>query len=309
MNDLINKIIDADFNEFLEILPEINSLRIKSKKNNIKLCSIINAKSGKCPENCAFCAQSKYHRTDIDVFSLITVDEILNQAKIMESYGAHRFSIVTSGTAIQTKKDKSVILKAVEMISGKTSLKCCASLGIIDDDFFKDLIKAGLNGYHHNLETSESFFHNICSTHKYQDDVDTVKRAKDKGLYVCSCGIFGLGENWGHRIELANTLKELDVDSIPINFLNPIRGTRLEKAQYLNPLECLKIVAVYRLIHQDKDIRICGGREYNLRDLQVLLISSGANGLMVGNYLTTKGRQIEDDLKMLQDLDLKIADY
>ncbi len=302
MENLIDKIIKADFNEFLEILPEINRLRLQNKGNSIKFCSIVNAKSGKCPENCAFCAQSKHHKTNINVFSILTPEEILNHAKIMEEKGAHRFSIVTSGTAINTKKDKNIILKAIEMITNETSLKCCASLGIIEKSFLKDLIKAGLSAYHHNLETSESFFPNICSTHKYQDDVKTVEMAKENGLYVCSCGIFGLGEEWKHRLELANFLKELNVDSIPINFLNPIKGTKLEKAAFLTPLECLKIVAVFRLIHPDKDIRICGGREYNLRDFQVLLIPSGANGLMVGNYLTTKGRQIEDDINMIKDL-------
>ena len=308
MESLVNKIIDSDFNQFISLLPEINSIRVKHKGNNIKLCSIINAKSGKCPENCAFCAQSKHHHTDIHVFPLLKPVEILDRAKLMEEKGAHRFSIVTSGTAIKSKKDKSSILKSVELITEKTSLKCCASLGIIDDDFFKDLKKAGLNAYHHNLETSESFFSNICSTHDYQDDVDTVKRAKDNGLYVCSCGIFGLGENWEHRIELSNTLKELNVDSIPINFLTPIKGTILESAQFITPLECLKIVALFRVLHQDKDIRICGGREFNLGDLQAFLIPSGANGLMIGNYLTTKGRQIEDDLKMIKEMGLQFSE-
>ncbi len=305
MEKLIQKIIEADFNNFLTILPEINKIRVTYKKNSVKLCSIINAKSGKCYEDCAFCAQSKHHNTDINVFPLISAENILKQAQIMEKEGAHRFSIVTSGTAIKNKKDKSIILKAIELINEKTSLKCCASLGIIENNFFKDLKKAGLSGYHHNLETSKSFFSEICSTHNYEDDVNTVKRARDNGFYVCSCGIFGLGEKWEHRLELANLLKELNVDSIPINFLNPIKGTKLEKADYLTPLECLKIVAVFRLIHQDKDIRICGGREFNLGDFQVLLIPSGANGLMIGNYLTTKGRQILDDLKMLKELQLK----
>jgi biotin synthase len=304
--DLLKKIIYADRIQLWEIFKEIEMIKRENSKDKVKLCSIINAKSGKCPENCAFCAQSKHHKTNINIFPLISPEDILKKAKEMEKAGAQRFSIVTSGTAISTKEDKEKVLKAVQLITEKTSLKCCASLGIIDKDFMNDLKYTGLSGYHHNLETSRSFFPEICSTHNYEDDVKTVKLAKEEGFYVCSGGIFGLGETWEQRIEMAETLKELEVDSLALNFLNPIKGTRLEGKNELTPLDCLKIIAVYRVIHKNRDIRICGGREINLKQLQPLIFAAGANGVMIGNYLTTKGREIPDDFEMIRELNLEM---
>ncbi len=301
-NSDFEKVINADNTEIFKFIYLSSKIKNHFDKNRVKLCSIINAKSGKCPEDCSFCAQSAHHNTGIKTFPLISPEVILKAAKKMEQNGAQRFSIVTSGTAIKNKEDKDKIIESVKLITKETSLKCCASLGILDEEFMKDLKEAGLTGYHHNLETSESFFDNICSTHDYNDDVETVKNSKKNGFYTCSGGILGLGETWEHRIEMAFTLKELDVDSIALNFLNPIKGTKLENAYYLSPIECLKIIILFRLINPDKDIRICGGREINLRDLQTLVIPAGANGLMIGNYLTTKGRNTEDDLQMLKDL-------
>ena len=277
-----------------------------NNKKKVKLCSIINAKSGKCPENCAFCAQSKHHKTGVDIFPLLSPEKILEVAMKAEKNGSHRFSIVTSGTSVSSEKDKKKILEAVRLIKENTSLECCGSLGIIDEKFMQDLKEAGLSGYHHNLETAESFFSSICSTHNYEDDVNTVKAAKKFGFYVCSGGIFGLGENWEQRLEMAYTLKELDIDSAALNFLNPIQGTRLENNDFLTPLECLKIIALYRFILFDKDIRICGGREFNLKQLQPLIFPAGANGLMIGNYLTTKGRSVEHDFEMIKELDMEV---
>ena len=297
----IENIVNADRKELFKIFYEIEKLKEKYGKNEIKTCSIINAKSGKCSENCAFCAQSSYHNTDIDIFSLKKAEEIFEFARKLDGK-AQRFSIVTSGKGIKSNKEKKEILKAIELIREKTSLDCCVSIGIIDKNFLQDLKIAGVTGFHHNLETSRSFFKNICTTHDYEEDIKMVEVAKEMGFYTCSCGIFGLGESWEHRLELAETLKKLDVDSLPLNFLTPIKGTPLENQKKLTPFECLKIIAFFRINFPDKDIRICGGREFNLRQLQPLIFSAGANGIMIGNYLTTKGRNIEDDFEMIRDL-------
>ena len=301
----LNRLIDADRVELYKIFYEIEKIKKENNKDKVKTCAIINAKSGRCSENCAFCAQSSFYKTEINIYPLKTPYEIFEFAKRLDGK-TQRFSIVTSGKGIKSKDEKNAILKAIELIKNNTSLECCVSIGIIDKDFMKDLLKAGVTGFHHNLETSKSFFKNICSTHPYEDDVKTVELAKELGFYTCSCGIFGLGENWSHRIELAEILKKLDVDSLPINFLTPIKGTPLQDKKELTPLECLKIIALFRFFFPDKDIRICGGREYNLRQLQPLIFSAGANGVMIGNYLTTKGRKIEDDFELIKDLGLEL---
>ncbi len=301
----LNEIIKADRAKLFEIFSKIESIKEKNNLQKVKTCAIINAKSGRCSEDCSFCAQSSHYKTEIQKFPLKEPEEILNFAKNFDKK-AKRFSIVTSGKGINSKEEKRKILKAVELIRENTNLNCCVSIGIIDKNFLKDLKKAGVTGFHHNLETSRSFFKNICTTHDYEEDVKMVEIAKEEGFYVCSCGIFGIGENWQHRFELAETLKNLDVDSLPINFLTPIKGTPLQGKRSLNPIECLKIIAFFRVIFPTKDIRICGGREYNLRQLQNLIFSAGANGIMIGNYLTTKGRKIEDDFEMIKDLGLEI---
>ena len=301
----LNRLINADRKELFKIFYEIEKIKEENDKDKIKTCAIINAKSGRCSENCTFCAQSSFYKTDIEIYPLKSPEEILDFARKLDGK-VQRFSIVTSGKGIHSKSEKMSILKAVELIKNNTSLECCVSIGIIDKDFMKDLLKAGVTGFHHNLETSKSFFKNICTTHNYEDDIRTVALAKELGFYTCSCGIFGLGEDWSHRIELAETLKKLDVDSLPINFLTPIKGTPLENKHELTPLECLKIIAFFRYYFPDKDIRICGGREYNLRQLQPLIFSAGANGIMIGNYLTTRGRKIEDDFELIEDLGLCI---
>ena len=172
-------------------------------------------------------------------------------------------------------------------------------MGLLKQDAAWRLKEAGISRYHHNLETARSFFDTICSTHDYEEDIETVRVAKDAGMRVCSGGIFGMGETWAQRVELAFTLKSLDVDSVPINFLHPIKGTRMGMRPLLPPMEALKIIALYRYIHPRKDITICGGREATLKDFQSWTFAAGANGIMVGNYLTTLGRNMEMDMEMI----------
>ncbi len=292
--------------EILEIMALANRAREKFKGNEVSLCSIINAKSGLCPEDCAFCSQSMYHQTTAPVYPLVGSEKILEKAHEVERIKAREFSIVISGYGPENEDEINELAEAISSVGEKTSLEPCASLGILTREAMITLKKAGLKNYHHNLETARSYYPNVCTTHSYDEDVATVKTAKELGFKVCSGGIFGMGESWEQRIELACTLKELDVDSIPLNFLNPIPGTKLEGANNLRPLECLKIISLFRLIMPQKDIFVCGGREVNLRDLQSNIFFAGANGMMIGGYLTTKGRQPEEDLRMIDDLGLKI---
>lgn len=300
---MLTSLSDADVYELLSVTERIRRLH---KGIEVNLCSIVNAKSGLCKEDCSFCSQSVKYNTGVNEYPMITPDKIVDSAKCAEEFGAREFSIVTSGSKIEKDRDVAILTETLSKMKDSVGMERCASLGMLGKETLRKLKDSGLQSYHHNLETSRTYFPNICTTHKYDDDVEVVKTAKEVGFYVCSGGLFGLGESWHDRVELAQTLKELDVDSIPINFLNPRPGTPLEGASNLTPRECLKIIALFRLMLPKKDIVICGGRQVNLRDLQPLIFAAGANGMMVGNYLTTPGRNPKDDLQMLQDLGLKI---
>ena len=272
----------------------------------VHLCSIINAKSGKCAENCAFCAQSAHHDTGVDVYPLVDEDEIVRCAALAEQNGAGCYGIVTSGTRINKGDELDRVCRAVRRIKSETGISPSCSLGILDTETALRLKDAGMETYHHNLETSRSFFPQICTTHDYEDDVATIRAAKAVGLRVCCGGIFGLGESFAQRVEMALTLRELAVDSIPLNFLNPVAGTRLEAADNLTPLECLTIIAVYRFLLPGTRLAVCGGREKNLRELQSWMFLAGADGTMTGNYLTTPGRPPELDRQLMKDLELTV---
>jgi len=291
----------------LPLLSGASLIRNHHHGHGIRLCAIVNAKSGRCPEDCAFCAQSAHHHTQIETYALMEPGEILRQAREAEAMGARRFSIVTSGKALTTSELEKVV-QIIRLLKEKTKLCLCASLGMLAEERAHQLKEAGLSCYHHNLETAPSFFPQICTTHHYEEDLDTLRCAKGAGLEVCSGGIFGLGESPAQRVELAYTLKEMGVDSVALNFLNPIPGTPLEGAATLAPLKILRSVALFRFLLPDKDIRICGGREVGLRDLHPLVIWAGANGIMIGHYLTTKGRDHHADLRMIQDLGMEVVD-
>jgi len=295
------KIAGAEGNEVFDLFRGASRVKEHFVGSEVHLCSIINAKSGRCAEDCAFCAQSAHHKTDAPVYPLVEEERLLESARAAESSGSACFGIITSGTTVNgTELDQ--ILAALRRIRQETSILPSCSLGIIDEETARKLKDAGMDTYHHNLETAESFFPSICTTHPYQDDVNTVRAVKKAGLKICCGGIFGLGESVAQRIEMAFTLQELDVDSVPINFLNPIEGTKLEGAANISAMECLKTIALYRLILPGKRITVCGGREKNLRDLQSWIFFAGANGTMIGNYLTTQGRNIGVDLAMFSDL-------
>ena len=273
----------------------------------VRLCAIVNAKSGRCAEDCAFCAQSAHHRAAVESYPLMDPQEILHRAREAKAMGAGRFAIVTSGKAL-SEKELAKACQAIRLIKEEAGLIPCASLGMLSKEAALRLKQAGLNRFHHNLETAPSFFPSICTTHAYEEDLDTLRTAKEAGLQLCSGGIFGLGESTQQRLELAYTLREQGVDSVALNFLDPIPGTPLESAQPLSPLEILRFVALFRFILPDRDIRICGGREHGLRDLHPVVFWAGASGIMIGNYLTTQGRDHQADLRMIRDLGLEKLD-
>lgn len=297
------KIAEPGSVEINDLIICADKIRNHFKKNKVFLCSIINAKSGKCSQDCAFCAQSSFHQTQIETYPLLNPEIIIQDALKMDQAGACHYSIVTSGHSL-TDDEIEQICTAVKAIKEKTDLTLCGSLGMLSEKSAKKLIKSGMTRYHHNLETAESHFDNICTTHTYEEDIETINLAIKHGFKVCTGGIFGLGESWKQRIELAFRLKELNIDTIPINFLNPVAGTKLEKRELVSPMDALKTIALIRIINPEKNITICGGREISLKDLQSRVFSAGSNGLMIGNYLTTSGRDISIDIEMVKDAGL-----
>ena len=279
-----------------------NLTRVKSRGNKVDLCSIVNAKSGACPEDCSFCAQSVHSRTDVKAYPLITEEKILEAAVSAKKFGAKRFCVVTSGRKVSGKEIEN-ICSFVSNIKN-LGLLPCATLGMLSLSELEMLKEAGLHRYHHNLETSEAFFKEICTTHTFREKIKVIEAAKSLSLSVCSGGIFGIGESWEDRIDMAFALKDLRVNSVPINFITPVYGTPLGDTELLNPMEALKIISIYRLILPESEIRICGGRPNTLRDLNSYIFMAGADGLLIGNYLTTSGRNPEDDLQMIKDMGL-----
>ncbi len=299
-------ILSSEGSALSYVLAGAHRIREKHFGRTLELCSIINAKSGRCAENCAFCAQSAHAKTDTPVYPLRSRSEIVAGARQAEAEGSHCYGIVTSGTRIKPGPELETILSAIREIRDTTGIAPSASLGILDAETAELLAGAGCVTYHHNLETARSFFPQICTTHDYEDDVNTVKIAKAAGMKVCCGGIFGLGESLEQRVELAETIRALDVDSVPLNFLNPIPGTRLQDARHLTPMDCLRIIALFRYTMPGKRISVCGGREPNLRDFQSWIVMAGASGTMIGNYLTTSGRDRAMDLQMFADAEVDV---
>jgi biotin synthase len=288
-------------------LGEASRLREGHFGSRVSFCVIINAKSGLCSEDCAFCSQSAKAASRTPHYPLLSKDELVTAARQAAAAGASRFSLVTAGRGVMSPRDQSAILAAVAAIKAAVPIRICASLGIVDRGFLMELKAAGLYRFHHNLETAESFFPRICTTHSFSERVATIEAAQEAGLSVCAGGIFGLGESLAQRWEMAQTLKTLPVDAIPLNFLHPLPGTALEQRPLLDPLTALKIVCAFRLTFPERSIIICGGRQVTLRSLAPLLFAAGADSLMTGDYLTTRGRLPDDDRQMLADLGLELV--
>ncbi|MGL5061160.1 MAG: biotin synthase BioB [Microcoleus sp.] len=278
--------------------------------NTVDLCSIINVKSGNCSENCGFCAQSAHHPGEnTPVYGLKTSEEILAQAKAAEAAGAKRFCLVSQGKGIKYNSPKSSefeqVLDTVRRIIEETNIKPCCALGELTLEQAQELREAGVTRYNHNLEASENFFPQIVTTHKWSDRAETVKNLKAAGIQACSGGIIGMGESWEDRIDLALALRELEVESVPVNLLAARKGTPLGNLPQLDPYEALKAIAIFRLILPEQIIRYAGGREAVMGELQHLGLKAGINAMLVGHYLTTLGQPAEQDRAMLDSLGLE----
>lgn len=300
-------VLQCSHDDFFNIvLPLTRALREKSFGKHVSFCSIVNAKSGACPEVCNFCSQSAaFKEAEAPLYPLMSSDEIVARAKKAEAAGATEFSIVTSGRALTKAREVDVLVDAVTRVNTETNMESCASLGLMKRDDLIRLKEAGMVNFHHNIETAPSFFSNIVKTHSFDDEVEAIREAKDLGFHVCSGGIFGMGESLEQRVEFVFTLKDLDVDSIPLNFLNARPGTPLENVKDLTPLDCLKAIAITRLAMPTTEIFVCGGKEINLGDFQRYIYDAGASGTMIGNYLTTEGRDPQEDITLIRSLGLE----
>ncbi len=274
-------------------------------ENEIEFCSIINAKSGACSEDCKFCAQSKFYKTPINIYGLVPKEEMVEGAERGVEFGANRYCIVLAGKRA-TPEEVDRIVEAVREIKEvqKIPINVCVSAGTLDEESLRKLKEAGVKRINHNLETSRRFFPQIVTTHTWEERFETIKRVKRVGLSTCSGGIFGMGETDEDRVDLALTYRELEVDSIPLNFLMPIPGTPLENSPGVTPLEALKIIAMFRFTNPKAELRLCGGREQNLRDFHGMAVLM-TNAMMVGGYLTRAGRDIRKDYQLLEDLKAK----
>lgn len=299
------QLIQVSDDDTMILLAMADKIRQKFNGDEVDLCAIVNARSGKCPENCKFCAQSAHHETGVTVYPFMSTEDIVNHARKAKEAGAIRFSIVTSGRNTTNPKEFDQILEALRQINEETGLEVCCSLGLLTYEQAVKLKEVGVTRYHSNIETAPSHFPSICSTHNFEDKMSTIANAQKAGIRVCSGGIFGLNESLAQRVEMAFELKRLGIDSVPLNILNPIKGTPFEHNKPLEAFEILRTFATFRFILPKAQIRTAGGREVNLRDLQALALTGGLNGIMVGGYLTTGGRSPLEDLQMIDDLKLK----
>lgn len=268
--------------------------------NGFDICTIINGKSGRCPENCKYCAQSAYYHTGAGEYPLLGKEEILSQAKYNADRGVLRYSIVTSGRALDDL-EIDAMCEAIREIKSRVGIEVCVSFGLLTKEQFERVKEAGATRVHNNLETSRRYFPNVCTTHTFEDKLNAIRAAKAAGLAVCSGGIMGLGESGEDRIDMAFTLRELGVKSVPVNMLSPIAGTPYEKNPRLTVSDMRRIAAVYRFILPDASIRLAGGRGL-LDDKGESCFRSGANAAISGDMLTTSGYTIESDLEMIHRL-------
>jgi biotin synthase len=291
--------------DVFELLAWANRIREQFKGNKIHLCSIVNIKAGGCPEDCRFCAQSASYETSSPRHGLIDRDKVLAAAKEANANGVTGLGLVAAWRGLDEGPLLDEVCRELEELKRSGQVRPDASLGMIKSQKVADrLAQSGLECYNHNLETSQRFFPQICTTHTYEDRVQTLQHLKRAGIKICSGGILGMGETLDDRCDLAFALKRLGAHIVPMNFLNPIPGTPFAHCEPLAPLEILKSIACFRFILPKQEIMVAGGRTVNLRELQSLIFLAGASALMVGNYLTTPNQPVEKDLQMLKDLGL-----
>lgn len=286
-----------------------NKIRIRFVGRDVKFCAIVAAKVGGCSEDCKFCAQSSHYHTAIEGQSTLTDQQVIDSAEHAAQVGADSFGIVNSGRGPTRRELEDWLAPLMSKIATEGKTRACATLGALTPETAKFLYDCGIRRINHNLETSERHYPNIVTTHSFAERVNTLRTAKEAGLSLCSGGIFGMGEEWRDRLDMAFMLRDLGADVVPLNFLNAIDGTPLEDQPKLPPMECLKIISIYRFILPDKELKVAGGREVCLRDLQSWIFFAGADSTMIGNYLTTYGRKPEQDHQMVHDLGLMWRAY
>ena len=286
--------------ELEQLCSGADRIRKHFKGDHVDLCSIINGRSGRCSENCKFCAQSAHHCTGIEEYPFLDEKKILAECLHNEERGVHRFSIVTAGRTL-SDDDFEKAISAYKLMDSKSSLELCASHGLLSQEQFDRLHSAGVRRYHANIETSRRNFPNICTTHTYEDKIECIRRAQKAGFEVCSGGIIGMGENWEDRIDMAVSLSELGVKSIPINALMPIKGTPLENTERITAEDILRTVALFRYIVPEADIRLAAGRNL-MENCGAKAFLSGADATITGDMLTTSGNDIQGDIEMLNSM-------
>jgi biotin synthase len=280
--------------------------RVQRFADSTDMCSLVNAKSGGCAEDCGFCAQSRFADAETPMHAMMEPEQVLEHARAAEAAGAHRFCMVTQGQGL-SKRDFEKYLEGVRLVSEHTNLKRCASVGHISLARASALRQAGIQRVHHNVETSTSYYDEVTTTVRYEGRLRTIQAVKEAGLETCVGGILNLGETRAQRVEMAFELAAINPTSVPINMLNPRPGTKFGDREFMDPWEAVKWIAIFRLILPDALFRLCGGRVENLGELQQLAVRAGINGVMMGNFLTTLGNEPEQDRAMFEDLGLNVA--
>ncbi|MBQ8635202.1 biotin synthase BioB [bacterium] len=299
------KLYEINIDDLVELSSKITK---ENFDNKVECCSIISAKTGACKENCKYCSQSMHNEAKIECHPLLDVEEIKKAALSAKENGATRFCIVTSGRTIENN-DFPKILKMIEAVSSIDGIHCCASLGLLTKEQIKEIKKAGVERFNHNINTCENYYNKICSTHNYKDRVNTIKMLKEEGIEACSGVILGMGESREDRVDMALALAELNPKTVPINILNPIEGTKLENyGDKIDEEEVLRTICIFRIAMPKAILRYAGGRNTRFsKEYQKLGLKAGINGMLVGNYLTTCGADIKDDSKMLKEMNLEVA--
>ncbi|MCA9247655.1 MAG: biotin synthase BioB [Planctomycetales bacterium] len=291
--------------ELLDLLAAVYRVRRKSFGNRVQLYFLMNAKSGLCPEDCGYCSQSKIAKSEIPRYNLLNREKLLDGAREAAERGAKTYCMVISARG-PNEREMEAVTTIVPEIKQKYDLKICACLGLLTDEQAQSLKACGVDRVNHNLNTSRDHYGEICTTHSYQDRVDTLQSVRNAGMEICSGGIIGMGEKPADVIDMAFELRDLGAESIPVNFLNPIEGTPLAGQDELNPRYCLKVLAMFRLVNPDREIRIAGGREIHLGSMQAMSLYA-ANSIFVGDYLTTKGQPPESDYRMIEEMGFEIT--
>jgi biotin synthase len=296
----------SDHEDISELVERAWAVRKENFGDSTDMCSLVNAKSGGCAEDCGFCAQSRYAEADTPMHAMMEPEQILEHAKAAEAAGAHRFCMVTQGQGL-SKKDFKKILEGAKLVAEKTNLKRCASVGHMSTERAKQLKQAGIQRVHHNVETARSYYDEVTTTVQYEGRMRTIDAVKEAGLETCVGGILNLGESPRQRVEMAFELAEVNPDSVPINLLNPRAGTKFGDRELMDPWEVVKWIAIFRLVLPDALFRLCGGRVENIGELQPLAVKAGLNGVMMGNFLTTLGVEPAEDREMFEELGLNVA--